>query len=88
MVAGSVARSVGDVRGMFGTVSRQMPGWRIRRLDANTRISLALLFDEQAQHAPNDVSFMYEDRSYTYGENKGPHRRGGARPARRGRARR
>ncbi|WP_234785321.1 AMP-binding protein [Mycolicibacterium mucogenicum] len=71
MVAGSVARSVGDVRGMFGTVSRQMPRLaRIRKLDANTRISLALLFDEQAQQAPNDVSFMYEDRSYTYGENK------------------
>ncbi len=70
-VAGSVARSVGNMRGMFGTVARQMPRLaRIRSLDANTRISLALLFDEQAQHAPDDVSFMYEDRSYTYGENK------------------
>lgn len=70
-VAGSVARSVGNMRGVFGTVSRQMPRLaRIRSLDANSRISLALLFDEQAEHAPNDVSFMYEDRSYTYGENK------------------
>ncbi|MDR3659513.1 MAG: alpha/beta fold hydrolase [Mycobacterium sp.] len=70
-VAGSLVRSVGDMRGMVGMASRQMPRLaRIRGLDADTRISLALLFDEQAAHAPDDVSFMYEDRSYTYGENK------------------
>ena len=70
-VAGSLLHSVGDVRGVLGTMSRQLPRLaRIRGLDADTRISLALLFDEQAAHAPDDVSFMYEDRSYTYGENK------------------
>jgi putative long chain acyl-CoA synthase len=70
-VAGTLVRSVGDVRDIVGTVSRQLPRLsRIGGLDADSRISLALMLDEQARRAPDDMCFLYEDRGYTYGDIK------------------
>lgn len=38
---------------------------RLERVQPNTRISLALLLDEQASRDPGEIFFLYEDRAYT-----------------------
>ncbi|GLZ05493.1 putative long-chain acyl-CoA synthase [Actinomadura sp. NBRC 104412] len=38
---------------------------RLERIQADTRMSLGLLLDEQARRAPSDVFFLYRGRPYT-----------------------
>ncbi|GAB3670891.1 acyl-CoA synthetase [Actinocorallia lasiicapitis] len=38
---------------------------QLERIEHDTRMSLALLLDEQARRAPHDVLFLFEDRAHT-----------------------
>ncbi|MEO5875906.1 MAG: AMP-binding protein [Streptosporangiaceae bacterium] len=38
---------------------------RLERIEPDTRMSLALLLDEQARRAPDDILFLFEDRAHT-----------------------
>jgi putative long chain acyl-CoA synthase len=38
---------------------------RLEQMGSHTRISLGLLLEEQARHAPDDVFFLFEDRAHT-----------------------
>ena len=62
------ARGFGRLAKVTSTQSRRLS--RIRRIDEHTRLSLALLFDEQARRAPQNVCFLFEDRAFTYADVK------------------
>jgi putative long chain acyl-CoA synthase len=60
------------VRLIAGEAMRELP--RLTRLDrarAGTRISIALLLDEQARRNPENVFFLFEGRGHTYAAAKG-----------------
>ncbi len=43
---------------------------RLGQMQGGTRISLALLLDEQARRQPDSVFFLFEDRAHTHGAGK------------------
>ncbi len=64
---GTASGTAGAVRALTQEAATQLP--RLARLDQvrpQTRVSLGLLLDEQAQRAPEDVFFLFEDRGHTY----------------------
>src|SRR6185437_11637287 len=71
---GAARQAVGAVRAARGIVSEapaQLPRLaRLEQLDATTRISLGLMLDEQARKAPDDVLFLFGDRTYRQSEVK------------------
>jgi putative long chain acyl-CoA synthase len=65
-VISTATRAVGMAKLVTDEASRQIPRLaRLERVQPQTRISRALLLDEQAAKAPDDVSFLFEDRAYT-----------------------
>jgi putative long chain acyl-CoA synthase len=73
-VGAGAVRSVADA--MVGTAqaalrlgeeaAAQLPRLaRLERIEPGTRMSLALLLDEQARRAPDEVLFLFEDRAHT-----------------------
>ncbi|MBJ8346280.1 alpha/beta fold hydrolase [Antrihabitans sp. YC2-6] len=62
------ARNLGRLAKVTGTQSPRLR--RIRRIDADTRLSMALLIDEQARHAPQNAFFLFEDHVVTYADAK------------------
>jgi putative long chain acyl-CoA synthase len=66
-LAATAARTVGTVRLLAEESARQLPRLtRLDRVQPRTRISLGLLLDEQAERAPGDVFFLFEDRAHTH----------------------
>ncbi len=71
-VVGTAAGTAGAVRDITEEAARQLPRLtRLERVQPNTRISLGLLLDEQADRAPEDVLFLFEDRAHTQAAAKG-----------------
>jgi putative long chain acyl-CoA synthase len=63
---GTATRAVSMAKLLTDEASRQLPRLaRLERVQPQTRISLAHVLDEQTEKAPNDVSFLFEDRAYT-----------------------
>ena len=70
-VGGAASRTVGTVRVVAEEVTGQLPRLaRLGRLKPSTRISIGSLLDEQAEEAPNDVFFLFEDRAYSHKQAK------------------
>lgn len=66
-VLGTATRAARMTKLLTDEASRQIPRLaRLERVQPQTRISLALLLDEQAAKAPDDVAFLFEDRAYTH----------------------
>ncbi len=62
----TATRAAGMAKQLTDEASRQIPRLaRLERVQPQTRISLAALLDEQASKAPDNVSFLFEDRAYT-----------------------
>jgi putative long chain acyl-CoA synthase len=60
-------RAADVVRGIVSAAPAQLPRLqRLEQLDPNTRISLGLLLDEQAQRAPEGICFLFGDRAHRY----------------------
>jgi putative long chain acyl-CoA synthase len=78
LVAGAsagVARSLGETavrtargaRELARETTTQLPRLaRLELIQPNTRVSLGLLLDEQAERSPGDVFFLFEDRAHTH----------------------
>ncbi len=67
VAAGSAARTVRGLRDLARASGAQLPRLsRLGRLSETTRISLALLLDEQQERAPEGVFFLWEDRAHTH----------------------
>jgi putative long chain acyl-CoA synthase len=66
-LAGAASRTVGGLRVLADEVTGQLPRLaRLGRLEPHTRVSLGLLLDEQARHAPEAEFFLFEDRAYSH----------------------
>ncbi|MCK9250107.1 MAG: AMP-binding protein [Solirubrobacteraceae bacterium] len=64
----SVRGTLRTVRGIADGAASQLPRlFRLEGIQPQTRISLGLLLDEQAQRAQDDVLFLFEDRAHTHG---------------------
>ena len=63
----ATSRTVSTLRQLGGEAAEQIP--RLTRLEVarpRTRISLGKLLDEQTEHAPDGVIFLFEDRAHTH----------------------
>lgn len=61
-------RSVRNLRELAEEAAGQMPRlFRLEQIGPKTQISLGLLLDEQAERAPDDVLFLFEDRAHAHG---------------------
>ncbi len=68
---GTARGAVSAVRDLTGEAAGQLTRLsRLERVRPTTRISIGLLLDEQADHAPDDVLFLWEDRAYTQAQVK------------------
>lgn len=71
LVVGTARQAVRVARGVVSEAPAQLPRLaRIEQLDPSTRMSLALLLDEQHRRAPDDILFLFGDRAYRQGEAK------------------
>ena len=65
-LADVASRTVGGARIVAEEVTGQLPRLaRLGRLEPQTRVSLGLLLDEQAEESPDADFFLFEDRAYT-----------------------
>jgi putative long chain acyl-CoA synthase len=68
----SASRVVRGSRQLTSEAVQNLPRLaRLERIQSDTRMSLGLLLDEQARHAPSDVFFLYQGRAYTQEAAKG-----------------
>ncbi len=66
-VASAVTEGARSLRELAGEAAEQLPRLvRLERVTRETRISLGLLLDEQAERAPDDTFFLFEARGYSY----------------------
>ncbi|WP_242885217.1 AMP-binding protein [Actinomadura litoris] len=66
-VAGAAARAVRGTRRFADEAARNMPRLaRLERIHADTRMSLGLLLDEQAERMPGEVFFLYRGRAHRH----------------------
>ncbi|KAB2343389.1 AMP-binding protein [Actinomadura rudentiformis] len=62
----TVSRAVRGGRQLAGEAAQNLPRLaRLERIQPDTRMSLGLLLDEQAQRAPDDIFFLYQGRAHT-----------------------
>lgn len=73
-VVADTARIAGRaVRGVVGSGLAQLPRLaRLERVEADTRVSLALLLEERTRKNPDDTFFLFAGRAYSYAD--GMHR--------------
>jgi len=65
-VLGGASRTVRSVREVAREAATQLPRLaRLEQIAPGTRISLGLLLDEQAKHAPEAICFLFEDRAHS-----------------------
>ncbi len=63
---GTARGAAAAVRDLTGEAAGQLTRLsRLEQVRPQTRISIGLLLDEQAENAPDDVLFLWEDRAYT-----------------------
>jgi putative long chain acyl-CoA synthase len=68
---GTARDAAGAVRDLTGEAAGQLTRLsRLERVRPGTRISIGRLLDEQAERAPEDVLFLWEDRAYTQAQVK------------------
>ena len=68
---GTARGAAGAVRDLTGEAAGQLTRLsRLEQVRPGTRISIGLLLDEQAENAPDDVLFLWEDRAYTQAQVK------------------
>ena len=64
----TATRTAGTARVLAEEATRQLPRLaRLDRVQPRTRVSLGLLLDEQAERAPHDACFLFEDRVHAQG---------------------
>ncbi|WP_370323837.1 AMP-binding protein [Euzebya sp.] len=69
LVAGSARNATKAVRGVLSEAVDQLPRLaRLERVDADTRVSLALLLDERARRHPDETFFLFGGRAYSYAD--------------------
>jgi putative long chain acyl-CoA synthase len=57
------------LRGVVGSGVEQLPRLaRLERVDAETRVSLALLLQERTDRHPDDTFFLFDGRAYSYAD--------------------
>ncbi|WP_285491791.1 alpha/beta fold hydrolase [Actinomadura sp. NBRC 104425] len=62
----TAARAVQGIGQIAREAGQNLPRLaRLERIHADTRMSMGLLLDEQADRAPDDVFFLYQGRAYT-----------------------
>ncbi|CAN5214207.1 acyl-CoA synthetase [soil metagenome] len=69
VVADTARQTSRAVRGVIGEAMDQLPRLtRLERVDAETRVSLALLLDERSRRNPDDTFFLFAGRAYSYAD--------------------
>ncbi|TDD85035.1 AMP-binding protein [Actinomadura rubrisoli] len=63
----TAARAVRGTRQLAGEAAQNLPRLaRLERIHSNTRMSMGLLLDEQAERMPDQVFFLYQGRAHTH----------------------
>ena len=69
VAAESAISATKALRGVFGEAIDQLPRLaRLDRVEADTRVSFALLLEERARRHPDDTFFLFDGRGYSYAE--------------------
>lgn len=70
LAMGTARRAVRQVQGLVSSTPELARLNRIEQMQPDTRISLGLLLDEQADRHPANVCYLYQDRAYRQSEVK------------------